>query len=31
MTLDMDGVLCDFGGSIRKTGKSKEQWMRIDK
>ena len=29
--LDMDGVLCDFGAQIRKaTGKSKEQWMRID-
>ena len=29
--LDMDGVLCDFGAAIRKaTGKSKEQWMRID-
>ena len=28
---DMDGVLCDFGAQIRKaTGKSKEQWMRID-
>ena len=30
--LDMDGVLCDFGAiRLEKfTGKSKEQWMRID-